>query len=201
VRSAPGPTEKVTDRGLITNAIEQWRTVVEQGLQSHLPVRLGWSEDIGAPYFTDQINWFGYTGVLLLAAHTEYPQFPMPQNATDNWNIDPAYKKLRDEQFKGRFNQLFNVELWLPIEFPFVFKTEYFTGQEVWCGSSITLLKQLELLNQETFKAQDSLLAQWRLAGDGRESGFIETARFGLAVLIRLAKQAIEHNLPMRLDY
>jgi hypothetical protein len=201
VRTNPEPIDKVTDENTIKNTVEQWRKLLEEGLKANLTNKLDWNEKINAPYFTDQINWYGYSGLQLLAAHTECKEFSIPEKATNKWNDDPAFKKVASNDFKNKFSQIFNVELWLPVEFPFVFNSKYVTGHDIWFGSSITLLKQLNLLNEETFKASKEQLEQWILGGAGQEDNFIQTTRFGLALFIKYAQLSIDNNLPMKLDY
>lgn len=201
VRTDPDPSGEVTDQKVIQDTAKLWQARLQEGLQGNIQKKLEWNEQIDAPYFSDQINWYGYAGLVLLAAHTEYKEFPMPDRATPHWDRDLAFETLQATGFQSRFNQIFNVEMWLPADFPFVFVTNYLTGGEMHFGSAAALLKQLELLNQETVKANAEQLERWRTEGAGRESDFMQTARFGLALCIKYAKLALEHTMPMRLDY
>jgi hypothetical protein len=45
---------------------------------------------------------------------------------------------------KARYRQLYDISLWLPCDFRFVFKTEGITGVEMLVGSSVSLLRQLQ---------------------------------------------------------
>ncbi|MGO9314795.1 MAG: hypothetical protein ACLQDI_18955, partial [Syntrophobacteraceae bacterium] len=152
-------------------------------------------------YFTDKPDWIGYAGLLLLAAHKEHPQFHTPERASQHWDRDPAWQASTAEGFKSRFAQILIPEMWLPVNFTFTFKASDVTGNEAWFGSSVTLLGQLTVLNQETFKASESDLAQWRFDGAGREDPFEKSARLGLAMFMHHARLSVEHKLPMKLDY
>ena len=60
--------------------------------------------------------------MLLLASHTEPPEFPLPERATQDWQEDAAYQAVTSPDFKSRFSQLYDVEIWLPCRFSFKFK-------------------------------------------------------------------------------
>jgi hypothetical protein len=94
-----------------------------------------------------------------------------------------------------------NVELWLPSPFEFTFEGEDIDGRRVVVGSTTTLRRQLEALNAATWKADGDVVAEWSrqpLVGD---APLELCARYAFAVLLGLARQAVEHRLPMKLDY
>jgi hypothetical protein len=201
IRTNPDPPEKVTDPVAIGEAIEGWRMSLEAGLRDHLANGLAWNEGAEADYFTDKPDWVGYSGVVLLAAHTVFPEHPLPARATADFHQDAAYKKLAEQEFRCRFSQVFEVEIWLPCAFPFTFKGADASGNEMRFGSSVTLLEQLKRLNDECYRAEAETLAKWKYDGAGPQDTFEQAARFGLAMFLYHAKLSVEHRLPMKLDY
>lgn len=201
IRSNPDPPDKITDPSVIRQAVEGWRTSLEAGLRSHLPGGLSWDERQQTEYFTDKPDWVGYSGVVLLAAHIACPQVPQPERATVHFDKDEAYQNLAAQKFRCRFSQIFDVEAWLPCSFPFTFHVPDLTGTEVRFGSSVTLLEQLRLLNDESYKADGEMLARWKYDGAGSQDTFDKSARFGLAMFLYHAQLSAEHRLPMKLDY
>ena len=69
------------------------------------------------------------------------------------------------------------------------------TGSEIVTGSSIALCRQLDELNNRTWKADALMLRQWRLVG--ADFG----GRFAFAVFRKLAEESVVRRLPMMLDY
>jgi hypothetical protein len=75
-------------------------------------------------------------------------------------------------------------------------------GDPVLIGSAPALLDQLELLNQRTYSGAPEDLLRWsREIPDGSESRFEPKAKAGLAIFLNLTRLAVEHRLPMLLDY
>jgi hypothetical protein len=201
IRTNPDPPDKVTDPIVIREAVESWRISLEAGLRQHLADGLAWDERADADYFTDKPDWVGYSGVVLLAAHTACPEHPRPERATAHFDKDAAYQSLAAQEFRCRFSQVFEVELWLPCAFPFTFKAADVAGNEVRFGSSVTLLDQLSRLNDESYRADAETLAKWKYDGAGSQDTFEQTARFGLAMFLYHAQLSVKHRLPMKLDY
>jgi len=201
IRSNPEPPDKLTDPVAIGQAVEGWRSSLEAGLRQHLTDGLAWDESADADYFTDKPDWFGYSGVVLLAAHTVCPEHPPPERATAHFDKDRAFETLANQDFRCPFSQIFEVEVWLPCLFSFTFRAPDVSGKEVGFGSSITLLEQLRRLNNESYRADAETLARWEYDGAGSQDSFEQTARFGLAMFLHYAQLATGHRLPMKLDY
>lgn len=195
------PEDAVKDPALIGEAVELWRRALEDGLRTDIPGGVSWDESTTAPYFTDRPAWGGYAGVMLLAAYTEYPHLPRPDQIVKEWQTDAAFVASVDAGSKGRFSHLILAELWLPCDFNFTFKTEDVVGNEVTIGSSIALLNQLKQLNQETYSGKDLDQARWRSEYATGNDLFHDEARFGLSIYLRLAELSVRHKLPMKLDY
>ena len=192
VRPQPGVDDAVTDPAVIKDAVLTWRKSLEMGLKQHLADGLSWSEESDAPYFTDRPAYDGYAGLVLLAAHTERPEFPLPDQAVSQWQEDDAFRAVTAKDFKSRFSAVYDVEIWLPSRFPFKFKVPDVAGATVWFGSSVSLCEQLQRLDDETYRGQ---------FGGTPQNPFDQSARFGLEMFLRLARLSVEHKLPMRLDY
>lgn len=183
----------VTDPAIVQEAVLNWRTSLETGLKKHLPDGLLWSEEPETPYFTDRPAYDGYSSLVLLAAHTECPDFPAPAEAVSEWQTDEAFKVATSPEFKSRFPSLYEVEIWLPCQFSFKFKAPDVAGETVWFGSSVTLYEQLRCLYDEQTNRGHFETAP--------VNSFDRMARFGLEMFLRLARLSVEHQLPMKLDY
>ena len=170
-------------------AVSAWREELQRGLGDRLAGPLDWEESLLAPCWTDKPGWDGYGALLLLAAHDEHPELPAPARVSADWPDDPAYQAALDAGARSRYHQLLTPELWLPCRFGFTFRTVDLTGQELEVGSSVALLAQLELLE--------------RCFRDCHRGGhpLAAAAARGLAALLDMTGRAVEHRLPMRLDY
>jgi len=85
--------------------------------------------------------------------------------------------------------------------FDFTFEGEDVDGRRIIVGSSTTLRRQLGELNAATWKMKEDEMTA--LAG-GRPPvrGSLEvTARHAMAVMNGLVRQAVQHRLPVKLDY
>jgi hypothetical protein len=197
VRPHPESHDAVTDPVVVKEAVQGWRSSLEAGLRQHLSTGLSWEEEADSPYFTDRPAWDGYAGLVLLAAHTECPEFPLPECATAEWDKDDAYQAAASRDFKSRFSHLYDVVIWLPCRFSFKFKAPDAVGTQVWFGSSLELLDELRRLNEETYRISSD--RKFEDADEGNR--FDKSARLGLEMFLRLAQLSVEHQLPMKLDY
>jgi hypothetical protein len=193
--------DAVTDPAVVKEAVLGWRRSLEAGLRQHLTEGLLWNEEPDTPYFTDRPSWEGYAGLVLLAAHTERPEFSRPERAMSEWDKDDAYQAVISPDFKSRFSLLYEVEIWLPCRFSFKFKAPDVAGAKVWFGSSLVLLDELRRLNEETYRVSSDGLLEGKFEGADKADEFNKSARFGLEMFLRLAQLSVEHQLPMKLDY
>jgi hypothetical protein len=162
---------------------------------------LDWTEDSKAPYFTDKPTWDCYADLLLWAAYDEQPQLARPYDHVEEWSKNAGYKLCTADGFRPRYSHLYDVELWLPCPFGFVFKTADVGGNPVLIGSGIALLRQLEDLNRRTWRADSDLLEKWALDGSDHGAPLETGARFSFALFMKLARHSAERKLPMRLDW
>ncbi len=194
-------SEAGKDSERIRRAVLAWRERMKRALQQHLGETLDWPETAEAPWFTGRPGWDGFGSLVLWAAYAEQPGLRRPAVLPEEWDDDPALMRSNADGFRSRYAHLVrNVELWLPPAFDFTFEGEDVDGRRIIVGSSITLGRQLGELNAATWKMDEgelTALAEDRPRGNGLES----SARHALAVMTSLARRAVEHRLPMKLDY
>jgi hypothetical protein len=195
------PADAILDPEQIRPAVLAWREGLSQALSERLTEPLDWNENPEVPYFTDKPTWDCYGDLMLRAAYDEQRQLSPPGHHVEEWSEDPAYKACTADGFGSRYSHLYDVELWLPCSFGFVFKTEDVGGNPVLVGSSVALLRELVDLNRRTWMADSDLVDKW--AFDGSENGApMELgARFAFALFVKLARHSVEEKLPMRLDW
>jgi hypothetical protein len=195
------PPDAISDPEQIRPAVFAWREALSQGLGENLPTALDWDEGPASPYFTDKPTWDCYADLILWAAYDEQRHLSRPEQHVDDWSKDPAYRLSIVDVGKGLYSQLYEITWWLPGDFEFVFKADDVGGNEIWFGSSSGLLRQLRNLNHRTWQAEPGFIRQWRrdLGEHGARLG--EGAKFAFAVLYELAAAAVEHQLPMLMDW
>jgi len=197
-------TDAITDPAEIQQAISLWIEGLAEALADHLPsgTAFTWQDDIAQPYFTDKPAWDCYGSLLLWAAYAEHPELERPTDFVEDWASDPAYQASSSAATGSIYGQLLDgVELWLPVDFSFTFGASDAAGNETAFGSCQELLRELEHLNQATWRADASQLAEWQRAGARYQSPLELGARFAFAVLWDLCRCAVLHRLPMKLDY
>lgn len=195
------PPDAIRDPDQIRPIVLGWRDSLSASLSEHLQVPLDWNEGADATYSTDKPTWDCYADLTLWAAYSEHPGLRRPSEHMEQWSEDPAYQLVSNPGTKTAYSHLYDVELWLPCDFDFVFKAEDIAENEILIGSSITLARQLKQLNDRTWRAEKLTLQEWRR--DGADCGVpLEFgARFAFAIFWELSAYSVEHRLPMRLDY
>jgi hypothetical protein len=185
----------------IRKAVLAWREGMKRALRQHLSEPLDWAETNEAPWFTGRPGWDGFGSLVLWAAYAEQPGVRRPAALPEEWDDDPALVRSNADGFRSRYAHLVrNVELWLPSAFDFTFEGEDVDGRRIIVGSSTTLGRQLGELNAATWKMDAGgllALAKDRPSGNGLET----CAHHALAVMTGLVRHAVEHRLPMKLDY
>ena len=202
IRPEGDSEDAVTDPAAIEEVILGWRDALSASLEKHLTAPLDWTEGMGPPYFTDKPAWDCYSALMVWAAHEEHGDPRLPAVAPEDWTSDATVQRSQADDFRSRYGQLLNgPELWLPGDFTFTFSAEDATGNGVTIGSVTALSAQLHELNQRTWRANATTIADWRHTGADFGAPFEVSARFGFAVFAQLAEAAVEHRLPMKLDY
>ena len=195
------PEDAIRDPEQIRPIVLAWREGLSRALCESLTEPLEWNENEDTPYFTDKPTWDCYADLLLWAAYDEQPDLSRPDQHVEQWDQDPAYKLCTEDGFGSRYSHLYDVELWLPCTFGFVFKTEDVGGTPVLVGSSIALRKQLEDLNRRTWQADDDLLEKWGFNGADHGAPLETGARFAFALFLKLPRHSVQNKLAMRLDW
>jgi hypothetical protein len=160
------------------------------GLAPHGVGPIEWSESDEQPYFTDRPGWPGYSALLTWAAHAEHPDLPLPDAIPESWADDPAFQRSTRPEAETSYRTILEPQLWLPVEFPFVFAGGTLASDEpTRMGSTFTLRKQLNDLKQ---------VADERLTSS---SEFAVSAREAVERFRDLTDLACDHRLPIMLSY
>jgi hypothetical protein len=199
----PGASaDRLKDPQRIPPAVLAWRSALSDSLGSKIALPLDWDEALEAPYFTGRPGWDGFGSLVLWAAYAEHPALRQPDTLPEEWDNDPALMRSNVAGFRSRYSHLVrNVELWLPSPFEFTFEGEDIDGRRVVVGSTTTLRRQLDDLNAATWKTDANTVAGWGREPLAAEAPLELCARYAFAVLLDLARRAVEHKLPMKLDY
>ncbi len=196
----PGDRQEAAER--IRPTVLAWRTALGLSLGSNITLPLEWDESSGAPHFTGRPGWDGFGSLVLWAAYSEHSLLHVPASLPEEWDDDPALMRSNAEGFRSRYSHLVrNVELWLPCSFPFTFEGDDVDGRRIVVGSSTMLQRQLADLNAATWKVGDAEAADWSRRPPGDDTPLELRARYAFAVLVDLAQKAVDHRLPMKLDY
>lgn len=193
---------RIKDPDKIRPAVVAWRATLSVSLGSKIAMPLDWDETPEAPHFTGRPGWDGFGSLVLWAAYAENPALRRPASLAEEWDNDPALMRSTAAGFRSRYSHLVrNVELWLPSPFEFTFEGEDVDARRVIVGSTTTLRRQLEDLNAATWKADASVVAGWGREPMTETAPLEINARYAFAVMLDLARRAVEHKLPMKLDY
>lgn len=193
---------KSGDAVRIRPRILEWRRVLAQSLADNISEALEWDESAKGPYFTARPGWDGFGSLVLWAAYAEHPALRPPPTLPEAWDDDPALMRCNADGFRSRFSHLVrNVELWLPSSFRFTFEGEDVDGRRIVMGSVRMLSSQLADLNAATWKVDGDEIALWARLPPIAEAPLELRARYAFAVMTDLVRRAVEHSLPMKLDY
>lgn len=175
--------------------IERWK----RNLSAVAGVPLDWNEHPEAEYFTDKPGWECF-GALLLWAACEERGADRPETA-EGWERNELLTDaMRDPSSKYR-HLLGNTEIWLPVDFAEPFEAEAPDGSPKLFGSVQRLASELASLNGSTWRVEEPEISEWRRDAPEPEGPLDESARFGFALFSELAALALQHRLPMKLDY
>ncbi len=174
---------------------------------------LDWSEAPGLPYATARLSPEALGALQLWAAYAENPGIPRPEAMPADWMEDPVLARSLDNDFPSRFPQLlFAVDLWLPTRIAEVFDApspldpenseEEEEDEEEQCrfGSIPALLKELQVLDELTWKVGKEALESWKEEPAPRE-GLESLAREAFITFLDLAGRARDLGMPMVLHW
>jgi hypothetical protein len=180
-------------------AIQSWRSFLSESLGLEEP--LEWIEGDEAGYYTLQLGWPSYEGLLLWAAYQESGGAP-PEHLPDDAHSDPVLQASRASATDSRYRSLLdNTEIWLPGSYALTFRAPDPTGKRTDFGFTEALLAELVDLNARTWQADLETIITWSERSVEQEAPLEAWAQFGFAILYRLAATARKHKLPMVLDY
>jgi hypothetical protein len=190
------------DRERLQASVLAWRRALDGALAPHLAEPLAWNETSESPWFTDRPDWDGFGSLVLWAAYAEQPTLRRPAALPREWDDDAALVRSNAEGFRSRYSHLVrNVELWLPTTLDFTFEAEDVDGRRIIVGSSTTLRRQLGELNAATWKMDDDEMTALARRRSPRRASLEVTARRAMALMSGLVRQAVQHRLPVKLDY
>ena len=191
-----------TDITRIGSRLLEWRNTLARSLGDNIAEPLEWDESAQAPHFTARPGWNGFGSLVLWAAYAEHPSMRAPPALPEAWDDDPALVRCNADGFRSRFSHLVrNVELWLPCAFRFTFEGQDVDGRRIVVGSVTTLASQLADLNAATWKVDGDGVASWGRRPPTAEASLEQRACYAFAVMTDLVRQAVDHGLPMKLDY
>jgi hypothetical protein len=208
IRTNEPPADEIKDPTEIEKLVVDWRSNLEASLrESHvIAASLDWPELPNVPYFTDKPAWDCFGAMTLLAAYEEEPK-PLfgsrwPKALDEDWSHDSKLASRLQGTDPGRYSHIYGCEMWIPVELKNPIRGPMPTGAPVMIGSAPALLGQLEQLNQRTYAGSADDLVRWRREmPEGADSRFEPKAKAGLAIFLSLTRLAVEHHLPMLLDY
>jgi hypothetical protein len=202
IRPGGGDPEPPAPVAEVLSAITDWQGYLNRSLAQHLEEPIAWIEDPAAPYWTDRPGHDPYNALVLWAAYAEQPSLRCPSRVPSDYGKDPAYIASNTKGFTSSVGQLIHeVEIWLPAPFAFTFRAAHLGEGDIGLGSSFTLLDQLRNLNARTWQLSAAALGDLLTAGLAKDASLEAAARFGYAVVEKLAVASTEGRVPMKLDY
>ena len=162
-----------------------------------------WDEAADGPYFAWPLSWECFEALRLYAASGIYggnrpDEFPAG-GALDDF---PVFESVRDDE-EMNWSIFIGTLLWLPIEEEFSFKSQLPTGQEATISTAGSLLCELGQVNDLSWKEAEENLIEW-VHTEGPAAGNRQTesmAKYAFSVLYRAALYALDHEVPVILDY
>lgn len=218
----PGPDIPPPTAEQALEAVLAWRAGLAESAPEVIEAPLEWDEVPDGEYFTDKLDWDGHDAVRLLAAQTEFPAMTLPTVARRDIDGTALWQLVLDRyrssgwlgtqlrRLVGRrpvtraaspYQHVYFPELWLPVDFEPVLASRDPAQRRMNIGSVRRLRAQLERLNERTYAADDWTLDAWRGEGPPDDGSFDQTARFGLACWLQLAREADNRRQPMILDW
>jgi hypothetical protein len=195
-----GSDDRVTDLEVLRPALVEWRSQLSEALGSNISEPLDWVETSNE-YATARPNWDGFASLRLWAAYAEHPDLELPLRCGE-LEEDPAYLRSMAKEAETRYPLIIrSLEFWLPSPFEFTFKAGGPNGDAVEFGSAPYLLKNLQDLNDATWKADQETIATWGMVAPSPEAPFEQAAKYGFSTMLTLAQYACEKRMPIKLDY
>lgn len=191
----PGPS----DWDEVAEVVQEWKAAMLEALGEHAPADAEWSEGRDAPYFTARPHWDGYSALVYLAACTACRE-PLPGQLPANALESEVVRRTHDREMRGALRTITQAQIWLPGTFGFAFEFVDLTEGETFVAGVRDLLEDLNGLMEKLGLSEADLQAALE-AGIESDSDFLTLAKYGLASFRWVAKDAVEHKLPMMLSY
>ena len=180
-----------------------------------------WDEINERDYFTDKPDWEAFGALVMLqACHLQ--NCPLPEYVESGWSAfdEPIVKKCMSQE--TGISLLSDVAHWLPIDDTAMFTINLPTGVEARVSTLPLLKQELEELNRQIWKADEHTILSWRddkyyfpikQKEDKPLFGFLfrkkqgmkyrteELAQCAFSILYQAVNFAIEHKVPLLLDY
>jgi len=193
--------DQIRPASVARERIESWRREVNGTLETRLTHPIEWVEADDGEYFTDKPGWGPYGALLLWAAHEEHPEFGWPTEVPKDLGTDPAFAASSEESMSSRYPTLLRGDFWLPGAHSFTVNCQSPVGAEITLGFTEALFEDLRRLNSRTWRASEWKLARW-FREAAREGDPLElSAKSAFSILFFLAKEAVDQDLPMVLDW
>lgn len=177
----------------LVQEIEPWKGKLSEAAGE----KIDWNEPADAESFSGELSAECYGALLLWAACQEHG-VERPATA-ENWENDPTLKAALGETASKYRHLLGDTKFWLPVDFSEPFQAASLFQEPMMFGSSPSLAAELAALNQATWGAGESEIADWRRNAPKPGSPLEDSAHFGFAVFSELTALAVRHQLPMKL--
>ena len=175
--------------------VHRWKRDITGHLRKNAGVECDWDEHHGE-YFNEQLTWPAYGALMLWAAYDEHPDLMPPSIDYENWQSDPAYRKV--DPRTARYAQLYDpVSIWLPGPGKFAFVIPTLEEKDTVAGFTSALLAQLRELNDRTWKVE--LHRADDVTTDDMAS--FEAFAWGcFTKFLKVTQWAVANGMPMQLD-
>lgn len=207
----PSPAQVQTD-------MQNWQDAIIQLLTDAGCLCSPWMENNEKPYYTDKPDWDAFGALLLYGACRIYDK-PLPPTVVKHWNFyeHPIVKQALEDN-EVNWSLFSGAEWWLPLEGCFSFQCLDPLGNERMLGTVDTLLAELEKINSLGWNAGEETILHWSNSEgypvDGQmENGQLSSiqkhteyhteslAKFAFSLLWQAARFAVEHRVPVIMDY
>lgn len=204
----PGCTEEMEAADMteeeIHDAAEGWQEDIIRALvEDDQEAELIWDEDTGSPYFAWGLGWQSFEALRLYGACRLYGE-ALPETFPAGAALDeyPVFQTLKDDE-EMNWSLYLGALLWLPLDDEFSFKAPLPTGQEGTISTAASLLCELDQINDLEWNASEEEIIDWAHT-EGIAIGTDNTvslAKYAFSVLYRAALYALDHDVPILMNY
>lgn len=171
--------------------IEEWRDRINREFGSILPSPLSWDESSKRSAAASPMP----EALKLWIASLDNPSL----RVQSNWSALPS--PAVSERMAECFSHVVRApDFWLPAPFEFSIETNDPEGKPAVLGSTISLLHQLEQLNELSWKAPFDIVEGWNLLLPGTNSSLENAAKYSFCEAYLAARHACDSHLPMKFD-